>query len=376
MIRSAIFANAVFPMNPRKTTSPIARGIAASAVTVTVTVCLFLGATVSSADSDKSEAFASAAASTAESAQSFSVPGESKGWFFLKSELRQVGLGKFWEQPWADVVSNPGKEDPIPYMVEFKDALAEKNVELMVVPIPMKASIYPDHLNADFAAGDPYALRPLYEKMRAEGLDVLDLEPILAALRATGKLYCEQDAHYSPRACEIIAASLAKKIKARDWADQLEADTIVRSEPTEISITGDLVVGTDYARNTKEESLEVRFAGHAAGGSKPEPAEPDAASPILLFGDSHTLVFQEGASTGMHCQGAGLLDQLQFELQSRVDHYGQKGSGTVQARKALYGKVRSTPGFWESKKLVIWVFSSREFTQSTDKLLSIPIEPK
>jgi hypothetical protein len=335
----------------------------------------FLFALPCRADSDNSAAFSEAAAKSAEAAETFSVSGAAKGWFFLKSELRQAGLGKYWEQPWEAVVANPGKESPIPYMVEFQKALAEKGVELMVVPIPMKASIYPDHFDANFGPGDPYALRPLYEKMRAEGLNVLDLEPILAALRATGKLYCEQDAHYSPRACEIIAASLAKKIKTKTWAAGLKPDTIVRSEATEIKITGDLVVGTAFANSTPAETLKVLFAGHGST-TKPDAAAPDAESPILLFGDSHTLVFQEGASTGMHCQGAGLLDQLQFELQSRIDHYGQKGSGTVQARKALYGKVRATPGFWDTKKLVIWVFSSREFTQSSDKLLSIPIEPK
>lgn len=327
------------------------------------------------ADSDNSEAFAQAAAAAADAAQAFSVPGAAKGWYFLKTELRQVGLGKFWDQPWENVVANPGKESPIPYMVEFQKALAEKDVELLVVPIPLKASIYPESFDDQFAPGDPYALRPLYEQMRAEGLDVLDLEPILGALRATGKLYCEQDAHYSPRACEIIAASLAKKIQTKAWAASLQPTTLVRSEPTEISITGDLVVGTGNASSTGSETLKVLFAG-TGDSAKPEPAAPDPQSPILLFGDSHTLVFQEGASTGMHCQGAGLLDQLQYELQSRIDHYGQKGSGTVQARKALYGKVRATPGFWETKKLVIWVFSCREFTQSADKLLSIPIGPK
>ena len=48
----------------------------------------------------------------------------------------------------------------------------------------------------------------------------------------------------------------------------------------------------------------------------------------------------------------------------------------MQARKALYGKAKATPGFWGGKKLVIWVFSCREFTQSRDKLMTIPIEPK
>lgn len=328
------------------------------------------------ADSDNSADFSEAAAKAAEAAKTFSVAGEAKGWFFLKSELRQAGLGKFWEQPWEQVVTNPGKESPIPYMVEFQKALAEKGVELMIVPIPMKASIYPEMFDAKFGPGDPYAPKPLYDQMRAEGLDVFDLEPVLAALRATGKLYCEQDAHYSPRACEILAASLAKKIKARDWSGELTPDTIVRGEATEIQITGDLVVGTDYASSTSSETLKVIFAGHQGSGGKIEPVPADPASPVLLLGDSHTLVFQEGSSSGMHCTGAGLLDQMQYELQSRIDHLGQKGSGSVQARKALYGKARSTPGFWEGKKMVIWVFSSREFTQSADKLMTIPIEPK
>jgi len=323
------------------------------------------------ADSDQSEAFAGAAAKVADAADTFSVPGDAKGWYFLKSELRQVGLGKFWEKPWADVVANPDKEDPVPYMLEFQNALAEKGVELMIVPIPMKASIYPEKFNENFGPGAPYGLKPLYDQMREQGLDVFDIEPVFAALRATGKLYCEQDAHYSPRACEILAASLAKKIKTRDWADQLKPAEIERSAATEIKITGDLVVGTDYASSTAPETLKVLFAGK--GG---EPAAPDPESPILLLGDSHTLVFQEGSSSGMHCTRAGLLDQMQFELQSRIDLLGQKGSGSVQARKALYGKARSNPGFWESKKLVIWVFSSREFTQSSDKLMTIPIEPK
>jgi len=323
------------------------------------------------ADSDQSAAFAVAAAKVADAADTFSVPGDAKGWFFLKSELRQAGLGKFWEQPWADVVANPGKESPVPYMLEFQQALAEKGVELMIVPIPMKASIYPEKFDEDFGPGAPYGLKPLYDQMREQGLDVFDVEPVFAALRATGKLYCEQDAHYSPRACEILAASLAKKIKGRPWAGELETTGIERSEPTEINITGDLVVGTDYASSTPAETLTVLFAGQNG-----EPADPDPGSPILLLGDSHTLVFQEGASSGMHCTRAGLLDQIQFELQSRIDLLGQKGSGSVQARKALYGKARSTPDFWENKKLVIWVFSSREFTQSADKLMTIPIEPK
>ena len=76
----------------------------------------------------------------------------------------------------------------------------------------------------------------------------------------------------------------------------------------------------------------------------------------------------------MHCSGAGVIDHLAVRLGVVPDLVGVRGSGLVQARKQLFYKAASTPGYWESKKLVIWLFSVREFTQSTDRFISIPLE--
>jgi hypothetical protein len=70
-----------------------------------------------------------------------------------------------------------------------------------------------------------------------------------------------------------------------------------------------------------------------------------------------------------------LLDQLAFELQFAPDHVGVRGSGLVQARKQLFfQKGSAIPGYWDKKKVVVWVFSVREFTQSSDRIMTIPIE--
>ena len=117
----------------------------------------------------------------------------------------------------------------------------------------------------------------------------------------------------------------------------------------------------------------LSYAGKGTGG-KIEPVPSDKNSPVLLLGDSHTMVFTDGPSTGMHCHGAGLQDQLQYELGFAIDRMANKGSGLVQARRSLLMRVRSEPDFWQQKKLVIWVFSTRELTQSSDRLIKLPIE--
>lgn len=75
-----------------------------------------------------------------------SVRGDDPAWFFLNRELKQLGAGKFWEKDWAEIAAN--KSDPTPHMVKFNDLLKEKGVRLILVPVPVKAAIYPDKLAA------------------------------------------------------------------------------------------------------------------------------------------------------------------------------------------------------------------------------------
>ena len=90
--------------------------------------------------------------------------------------------------------------------------------------------------------------------------------------------------------------------------------------------------------------------------------EPDRASPILVLGDSHVLVFHDGGD--MHVTGAGLPDQLAFELGAPVDVLAVRGSGATSARVSLARRARATPDYLASKKVIIWCFGARELTQA------------
>ena len=308
----------------------------------------------------------------------FTIRGDNPAWFFMSRELKQVALGKFWEKDWASIAAN--KADPTPHIVKFNDRLKAKEVHLIMVPIPAKAAIYPDKLASKFSPKDVQSLKAYYDELRKQGVDVLDIEPVLRGLRAnTGgegkdKLFCEQDAHFSPLTTEIIAELVKKKVENEKWFKAQPKETFKRSAKKTLTIKGDQVKGGGFTPAPKDEVLTLTYAGKEVDG-KIEAVPAEKNSPVLLIGDSHTMVFTDGLSTGMHCQAAGLQDQLQYELGFAIDRVGNKGSGLVQARKSLIMmRVRGEPGFWDKKKLVIWVFSNREFTQSSDRLIDLPIE--
>ena len=62
----------------------------------------------------------------------------------------------------------------------------------------------------------------------------------------------------------------------------------------------------------------------------------------------------------MHARGAGLADHLARELGFPVDLLGVRGSGSTTARITLLRRRDNVAG----KKLVVWCFSAREFTES------------
>jgi len=105
----------------------------------------------------------------------------------------------------------------------------------------------------------------------------------------------------------------------------------------------------------------LRFVGtEASAGVTAVP--PDRASPVVLLGDSHTLVFHAGAD--MLASGAGLPDQLLHDLGIPVDLVGVRGSGATPARINFIRRVRGDSTYLAGKKVVIWCFTVREFTES------------
>ena len=288
------------------------------------------------------------------------VPGKD-GWFFLQEELEHLGSTAFYGQ---DVLktskaAKPEFADPLPAIVDFNDQLKEHGIELIFMPVPPKAMIYPDKLPGDFTRemvtelSRPY--EELYGKLAEQGVQVLDLIPIFNAGRDKVQVYCKTDSHFSGQGIEIVADELSRKINRTGWYAAV-AKIKYKKEQRSVDIVGDLSVMLNL--ETKE-TVPLQFVGDAATG-KHVVSDPD--SPVMLLGDSHTLVFSVGGD--LHTTGAGLFDQLSADLGFPVDLLGVRGSGATPSRIKLYQRTRKDPSLLAKKKVVVWCLSARELTGS------------
>jgi acetyltransferase AlgX (SGNH hydrolase-like protein) len=298
-----------------------------------------------------------AAEATAQGREVLEGPG---GWLFLRDELHYLGAGRFWggDAVRASRARKPAHADPLPAILAFRDLLRAAGVELLVVPVPAKAALLPGAVpglveGAARAGRLDAASAAFYALLEAQGVEVLDLQPLLAALPGEGHGYCRTDTHWCGPGLELAAARIAERVRRRDWY-QAVAKQRFASERRALEIEGDL------ARKLAEvpvrrEALTLRFVGRAGLPSAPVP--PSRESPLVLVGDSLSLIFHEGGD--LHARGAGLPDQLALELGFPVDLVAVRGSGETAARISLARR-----GELAGKKLVVWCFTARVFTES------------
>ncbi len=292
-------------------------------------------------------------AAEAETQKTTVVSGK-EGWLFFAPELRHLSVGQFWGDAAKRVsrASSPEFADPLPAILDFKAQLDKAGIELIFVPIPAKAAIYPEmiseHRNSTIRS-DTYHQK-FYDILRDHGVNVLDLTPLFLKNQFTdaGPVYCKQDTHWSGQGCVLAAEAIAKALGTPPWLKEIPKRNI-ETETRTAEITGDLwrELGD---QNLQKEQLRLTYIKEGVGTSW-------RASPVLLLGDSHSLVFHAG--TGMHAQGAGLPDHLAHQLGFPVDVVAVRGSGATPSRLNLYRRRDNMKG----KRVVVWCLSVREFTE-------------
>jgi alginate O-acetyltransferase complex protein AlgJ len=316
--------------------------------------------TALSENQEKFRAELAAKFQAAEKANSRVVAG-ADGWLFLPGELRSLSVGRFWGDEAAKVSRSPKPEkaDPIPAILDFRDQLRQHGIELLLVPVPPKAAIYPEKIVPKFRAGTedaaPY-LHGFYDELRAKGVEVVDLTTVFLQHRETehGPAFCKIDSHWSGSGCVLAAQTIAERARAKlKSSERIQYDAMWK----DFEVSGDLagLVGSDTQKPTPEK-ISLRYISEKTSGAG---VQPDANSPLLLLGDSHTLVFHE-----FFGERGGLLDQLAYELGFAPDLIGTRGSGATAVRISLYRRSNKDPTYLTRKKMVIWCFSAREFTEA------------
>lgn len=195
-------------------------------------------------------------------------------------------------------------------------------------------------------------LKPFYEELRAKGIEVLDLSDVYLK-SGKGNIYCRTDAHWSPAGISIAAEELAKQIGEKGTKQY----TVKNVQQT---ISGDLAKSLNPSAPDAEE-ISLQIVSDAV----------DENSPVLLIGDSHTLIFSTGGD--MLTSDAGLAEALAVKLGMPIDRMGIKGSAATAVRINLFRKGMKNKAWLKNKKYVIYCFSCREFTEASGGWSVVPV---
>jgi alginate O-acetyltransferase complex protein AlgJ len=255
--------------------------------------------------------------------------------------------------------------DPVPVMAKYAEELKALGVELLVVPVPPKASIYPEKLSDKLDAKSAPGMTAFFAKLKGAGVEVLDLESIFKEERAKNpgkQLYCATDSHWSPYGARLVAKVIAERYRTNPAIIQNAMRDFIELPEETLEFHGDLL--TDAQKTTvPKEKLPMQRAGLAAppDGNNVTTVESDPQSPVLVLGDSHLQVFRKGGN--MLAMQGGFVDHFQVYLPTSVEEVTMQAGGADGPRVEIARGTVKNPDFWAKKKIAIWLFTAREFTQ-------------
>ena len=286
-----------------------------------------------------------------------------EGWLFFEPERRFVSFPCFWGAvaPQTSRSPKPETADPIPAIVNFHKQLAQEGIKLVLVPVPPKIwkSAHAPEYPLEGIASD--SLSGFYKELIANGIHLVDLRPDFEERETAGEqMYCKTDTHWSGSGCVVAAVAVAKALLDSGIEPSVSP---LKAEWTEAHFRGDLLALKDDA-SVPDELLKVRRISTVDDTA----LQPNPSSPILIIGDSHTLVFHDFLG-----DRAGLPDQVAKETGIIPDWIGTRGSGANAVRISLLRRVTKDPAYLASKKVVVWCFASRDFTESEQGWQQLPL---
>lgn len=286
-------------------------------------------------------------------------------WLFYQPDIAYVTSRGFLNPAFMDTrrKAAPGVEpDPLPAIFELRDALGMRNIKLLVVPAPVKPTVYPDKYTARYPADKHPIQNPSYatylHRLAEEGIRYVDLAEELSKARAyhSRSLYLRSDTHWSPTGMRIAAEAIAEAVRALGPAWETPVETFRHSE-AEVSNRGDisamLPLPGSLARK-KRESVTIGPVTTSDGRKW----SPDPAAEILFLGDSFANIYSL-SSLGWG-SAAGLVEHLSALLGRRVDTIRINDNGSYATRLTLSGQIRRGRDRLAGKKVVIYEFTSRE----------------
>jgi len=302
------------------------------------------------------------------------------GWLFYRPDVDYV-TGRGFLEPEVlrsrarsgDQWDPPPQPDPIAALIDFDRQLSERGIRLLVLPIPVKPMIHPEHFApgaANVGEGLVPSQRPavrtlnnpsykvFLQQLTSEGIEVVDVVPLLADARdASAKpQYLQADTHWTPEAMELAARELARRVQEFTQFET-SPDTGYLRRKVVVENIGDIATMLHLPAGQQlftNEQMTIQRILTFEG--RPWRSDPNAQ--VLLLGDSFTNIYSvDRLGWGA---GAGLAEQLSYYLQQPVDKIALDAGGAHAGRQALARELANGKNRLTGKKVVIYQFAMRE----------------
>lgn len=301
-------------------------------------------------------------------------------WLFYRPDVDHVIRRGFLDRAQLAARASSGTEwraspqpNPVPAIVDFRDQLAERGIQLVVLPVPVKPMLHPDAL---FAGAKHYprynsSWAEFLEALRSRGVMVFDATPCLAEHRAANRdAFLKTDTHWTSEAMQRIARELATFLRQNGLVTEQNG---IKATERVVSVegTGDLVTMLqlpEHAHAYPTESVKIR----QIVGSRGEVWRPDSKAEILLLGDSFANIYSLDA-LGWGAS-AGFAEQLSFELGMPLDVIAINDNGAYATRDQLARELKRGRDRLAGKKVVIYEFAARELSDGDWRMIPLKLE--
>ena len=281
----------------------------------------------------------------------------------------------FYKPGYNDMLAAPGRRaatnDPVASIVAWRDALAARGIQLLVVPAPNKESIYPERLTRRVAAGQSVVspmTRDVLNRLELAGVECVNLFALFAqgredsAVQAARPLYLAQDSHWSPAGVELAAKAVAQRLVEKGWLEL--GTTEYHERPVPVNRLGDVIrmlqAPQIERRSTPETVPCVQVVRSDTGQLYQD--EPD--SEILVLGDSFLRIYQQDEPGS-----AGFSAHLAKELRRPLTSLVNDGGASTLVRQELYRR----PALLKNKRVVVWEFVERDIRLGTEGWQQVPL---
>ena len=280
------------------------------------------------------------------------------GWLYDQRELRALtGSGALDQELGFRLKPRSLAPEAI---IRFTGQLKDRGVPLLIIPIPMKAAIYPEYITGTDPEESEAPLYhacqpPLYEQLTKAGADVQDITAAMLQLKERKKpVFHKQDSRWTPDAMQVLAKAIADHVRKKYPGAAAGNPMIIDAKAQEASGYGDLAtrlhVDSPYGGYAQEQALLLSFPT----------ITNDPSSPVVLMGDDFARIYDDpalGFTPSAEPSRASFAEHLALYLGRNIDTLAQvEGSATAVRRQfadRLDDDVRA-------KKMVIWLLPVRD----------------